>query len=80
MATYWLLGENCQDDVDSNGDGDESECSDQVASDGVLDNLEQISFPIKVPFCVSDDDDEEHGAQSRIIVNNSNDVNKVICS
>ena len=80
MATYWLWEENCQDDVDSNGDGDESGCSDQVTSDGLLNNLEEMSFPIKVPFCLSDEDDKKHGAKSRIIVNNSNDGNEVICS
>ena len=35
VETYWLLGENRQDVVD--GDGDEDEVSDQVASDGLRD-------------------------------------------
>ena len=78
VETYWLLGENRQDIVD--GDGDEDEVSDQVASDGVRDNLEELSFPMKVTFCVSDHDYEAQVAKSRIIFNNSSDGNKVICS
>ena len=81
VVTFWLLGEKCQDVVDGygqgDGDGDESQYSDQVASDSVLDNSEEMSFPAKVTFCVSDHDEE---AKRMIIFNNSSDGNKVICS
>ena len=74
VATFWLLGENCQDIVDGDGDGDQDEFFDQLASDGDGDNLEEMSFPTKVTFCVSDHDDEAHAAKSRIIDNNPIDV------
>ena len=84
VVTFWLLGENCPDAAegygDGDGNGDESECSDQVASGSVLDNLAEMSFPTKVTFCVSDHDEEAHVAKSRIIFNNSSDGNEVICS
>ena len=49
MTTYWLLGEKCPD-------GDEFN---EIQTDkliGLVDNLEEISFPTKVTFHVSDHD------------------------
>ena len=80
VATYWLLGENCKDVADGVDSRDESECSDQETSGGVIDNLEEMCFPTKVTLCVSDHDYEAQVAKSRIISNNSIDGNEVICS
>ena len=68
MTTYWLLGEDFQEDEDLAGKEDEAGCSeDHNVNDNqgaVVDDLEERSFPTKVTFHVSDHDKDSHAGNN----------------
>ena len=70
VTTYWLLGEDFQEDEDLAGKEDEAGCSE--------DHLEERSFQTKVTFHVSDHDkDSQAGNNIKLTeFKNSTDITK----
>ena len=64
VTTYWLLGEDCQEDEDLAGKEEETGCSEDHSVDdnqgAVVEDLEERSFQTKVTFHVSDHNNDSH--------------------
>ena len=88
LKTYWLLGEDSQEDEDLAGKEDDAGCNeDQRVNNNVgtvSEDVEEMFFPSKVTFHVSDHDNDSHAGNNikLIELKNSNDrtKNQVSCS